>query len=166
MRTGADYRKSLRDGRRVWIMGEGLIDDVTTHPATRATVDEYVAWYDRHQDPAWRDTLLTPPDPQGNRKPWAFVAPRSATDLRARGRSYSGTTFLSAGNITHTPAYGNLIALGIQDAVHQRNVSPDCAFCTCPRVSNTWRRQNMRLRGMSSRSTSSSASLIGVITSR
>ena len=125
MRTGADYRKSLRDGRRVWIMGEGLIDDVTTHPATRATVDEYVAWYDRHQDPAWRDTLLTPPDPQGNRKPWAFVAPRSATDLRAMGRSYSGTTFLSAGNITHTPAYGNLIALGIQDAVHQRNVSPE-----------------------------------------
>jgi aromatic ring hydroxylase len=125
MRTGADYRKSLRDGRRVWIMGEGLIDDVTTHPATRATVDEYVAWYDRHQDPAWRDTLLMPPDPQGNRKPWAFVAPRSATDLRAMGRSYSGTTFLSAGNITHTPAYGNLIALGIQDAVHQRNVSTE-----------------------------------------
>ena len=45
MRTGAEYRESLRDGRRVWIMGEGLIDDVTAHPATRATVDEYVAWY-------------------------------------------------------------------------------------------------------------------------
>ena len=58
MRTGADYRKSLRDGRRVWIMGEGLIEDVATHPATRAVVDEYVAWYDRHADPAWADTVL------------------------------------------------------------------------------------------------------------
>jgi 4-hydroxyphenylacetate 3-monooxygenase len=106
-------------------MGEGLIDDVTTHPATRATVDEYVAWYDRHHDPAWRDALLTPPDAQGYRKPWAFVAPRSSAELRAMGRSFSATTFLSAGNITHTPAYGNLIALGIQDAVHQRDVSSE-----------------------------------------
>src|SRR5262245_63963613 len=125
MRTGTDYRKSLRDGRRVWILGEGLIDDVTTHPATRATVDEYVAWYDRHDDPAWREVLLTPPDARGKRTPWAFVAPRSSAELRAMGRSFSGTTFLSAGNITHTPAYGNLIALGIQHAVHQRNVSPE-----------------------------------------
>src|SRR5215470_14064121 len=124
MRTGADYRESLRDGRRVWIMGEGLIDDVTTHPATRATVDEYVAWYDRHDDPAWHEVLLAP-DAQGKRTPWAFVAPRSSEELRAMGRSFSRTTFLSAGNITHTPAYGNLIALGIQDAVHQRNVSPE-----------------------------------------
>ena len=27
--------------------------------------------------------------------------------------------------MTHTPGYGNLIALGILDAVQQRNVSPD-----------------------------------------
>ena len=125
MRTGTDYRKALRDGRRVWIMGEGLIDDVTTHPATRATVDEYVAWYDRHFDPAWRDVVLTPPDAQGDRKPWAFVAPRSSAELRAMGRAFSATTFQSAGNITHTPAYGNLIALGILDAVQQRNVSSE-----------------------------------------
>lgn len=46
MRTGAEYREALRDGRRVWVMGEGLIDDVTVHPATRAMVDEYAAWYD------------------------------------------------------------------------------------------------------------------------
>src|SRR5262245_66498650 len=106
MRTGADYRKSLRDGRRVWIMGEGLIDDVTTHPATRATVDEYVAWYDRHDDPAWRDTLLTPPDAQGDRKPWAFVAPMSDADLREMGRSYSGSAVCRGRHIIQTQALG------------------------------------------------------------
>jgi len=26
MRTGADYRESLRDGRKVWVMGEGAIE--------------------------------------------------------------------------------------------------------------------------------------------
>ena len=60
LRTGAEYRKALRDGRKVWVVGEGAVDDVTTHPATRAMVDEYVAWYDRHFDPAWQDVVLTP----------------------------------------------------------------------------------------------------------
>ena len=62
MRTGAEYREALRDGRMVWVMGEGRVDDVTTHPATSAMVEEYVAWYDRHLDPAWQDILLAPPD--------------------------------------------------------------------------------------------------------
>jgi aromatic ring hydroxylase len=125
MRTGAEYRKALRDGRRVWVMGEGLVEDVTVHPATRAMVDECAAWYDRHFEPEWRDVVLTPPDPQGQRHPWAFVLPRTAADLRGMGKSYSATVFLSAGNITHTPGYGGLIALGVLDAVHQRGVSAE-----------------------------------------
>jgi aromatic ring hydroxylase len=124
MRTGAEYREALRDGRRVWVMGEGLIDDVTRHPATRPMVDEYVAWYDRHRDSGWQDVVLTPPDARGERRPWAFAVPRSPADLRAMGRSYSATIFPTAGNMTHTPGYGNLIALGILDAVRQRKVSP------------------------------------------
>ncbi len=123
MRTGAEYREALRDGRRVYVMGEGLVEDVTAHPATRAMVDEYAAWYDRHFDAAWHDIVLTPPDAAGRRAPWAYALPKSAADLRAMGRCYSATTFPSAGNMTHTPAYGNLIALGILDAVQQRYVS-------------------------------------------
>ena len=123
MRTGAEYRESLRDGRKVYVMGEGLVEDVTMHPATRAMVDEYAAWYDRHFDPAWQDILFAPPDAENKRAPWAYALPKSAGDLRAMGRCFSATTFLSAGNITHTPAYGNLIALGILDAVQQRYVS-------------------------------------------
>src|SRR6266542_3808175 len=119
MRTGAEYREALRDGRRVFVVGEGAIDDVTAHPATRAMVDEYVIWHDRHFDPAWRDVVLTPPDAQGHRTPWAVVVPRSASDLRGMGRCYSATTFLGAGNVTHTPAYGHLIALGVLDTVLQ-----------------------------------------------
>jgi 4-hydroxyphenylacetate 3-monooxygenase len=125
MRTGGEYREALRDGRRVWVVGDGLIKDVTLHPATRPMVDEYVAWYDRHLDLAWQNVVLTPPDERGERAPWAFVLPRTAADLRAMGRSYSATVFLTAGNMTHTPGYGNLIALGILDAVQQRKVSQD-----------------------------------------
>jgi aromatic ring hydroxylase len=113
LRTGAEYRAALRDGRKVWIVGEGRVDDVTTHPVTRPMVDDYAAWYDRHHDPAWQDRLLAPPDASGRRIPWGYVLPRRADDLVAMGRSFAATTFLSAGNVTHTPAYGCMIALGI-----------------------------------------------------
>ena len=121
MRTGAEYRAALRDGRRVWVLGEGLVEDVTSHPATRAMVDEYVAWYDLLRDPARRDVALRPHDAT----PWAYVAPRSADDLSGMGRFFSATTFLSAGNITHTPCYGHLIALGLLCSLQELNVSPE-----------------------------------------
>jgi aromatic ring hydroxylase len=125
MRTGADYRESLRDGRKVWVMGMGAVDDVTTHPATRAMVEEYVLWYDRHLDPEWQDVLLAPPDAAGKRIPWAYVLPRNSAELVAIGRAIAKTVFLSAGNITHTPHYGNLIAMGVLTAAQTKNVSPE-----------------------------------------
>jgi aromatic ring hydroxylase len=119
MRTGADYRAALRDGRKVVIMGGGDIDDVTTHPSTAAMVDQYVAWYDRHRDPEWADTLVAP-----DGTPWAFVLPRSAEEATAVGRSITKTIFLSAGNITHTPHYGHLIAMGVLAAAEKQNAAP------------------------------------------
>lgn len=87
-------------------------------------VDYYAVWYDRHNDPAWRDLLLTPPDKKGDCLPLAFLVPQSADDLRRMGRSFAATIFPTAGNVTHTPAYGHLIALGILDAVQRRNPAP------------------------------------------
>ncbi len=83
MRTGADYREALRDGRKVWVMGEGRVADVTTHPATSAMVEEYVAWYDRHFDPAWQDTLIAPATAGREPTAWAYLA---AEDLRGSDR--------------------------------------------------------------------------------
>lgn len=125
MRTGQEYREALRDGRKLWIMGEGEVEDVTTHPATAAQVNEYAAWYDRHHDPEWADILLTPPDAQGVRRPLAFEIPRSVEDIRRLGRSISSVSFLSAGNLTHTPGYGALIALGIIDGVKTIEQPPE-----------------------------------------
>jgi aromatic ring hydroxylase len=119
MRTGADYRKSLRDGRQVFVLGEGKVDDVTTHPATQAMVGEYAAWYDRHADPAWQATLF---DASG---PLDYRVPRTSQDLVRMGKCFAATTFLSAGNITHTPAYGHMIALGVLHAVGLHKARPE-----------------------------------------
>ena len=82
-------------------------------------VDEYVAWYDRHFDPAWQDILL---NGEGS-----ALGLRGAEELpmisSAWAAAFSATTFLSAGNITHTPAYGHLIALGVLGEVQARDAS-------------------------------------------
>jgi aromatic ring hydroxylase len=126
LRTGAEYREALRtDGRQVWVLGGGRVEDVTIHPATAAMVEEYVRWYDRHFDPEWQNIVLTPPDPvTGRRLPLGCVLPKSADDLTAMARCFCATTFPTAGNITHTPAYGQLIALGVLGMPYEQNPDP------------------------------------------
>lgn len=124
MRTGADYRETLRsDGRKVWVLGEGRVDDVTAHRATAAMIHEYVGWYDRHFDPEWQDVLFAPASAERERTAWAYVVPSNGADLTGMGRSFSKTLFRNAGNVTHTPAYGHLIAMGVLTAVQQNNGS-------------------------------------------
>ncbi len=125
MRTGADYKESLRDGRDVWVLGEGAVTDVTTHPSTSAMVDEYVAWYDRHFDPDWQDILLTPPDGDGRRYPLALTPPKTSADLRRLGKAISAVHFITGGNMTHTAGYGALIALGMVNALKRVNHSAE-----------------------------------------
>jgi aromatic ring hydroxylase len=126
VRTGIDYIESVRDGRKVWVLGEGLIEDVASHPATKPMVDVYAGWYDQHRDPEWQDTLLTSKSQgDGVSYPLAFHAPRSVEDLRRMGRSFSKTLFAAAGNLTHTPAYGSLIALGLRDTTRRLNLSDE-----------------------------------------
>ena len=125
MLTGEEYRQSLRDGRRVWAMGEGPIDDLASHPATSAMVDFYADWYDRHFDPAWQDVLLTETDVQGKGRPLAFTLAQTIEDIRRLGRSIYAISFRSAGNVTHTPGYGHLIAIGIVDALKSGNLPSD-----------------------------------------
>ena len=124
MRTGADYRESLRDGRRVWILGEGLIDDVTTHPATQPMVDEYVAWYDRHFDPKWQDSVLMPPDEGGVRRPVGYLVRGARTICAAWGGvSRRRPSPVPATSPTRRPTV--IIALGVLHAVGLGKAQPD-----------------------------------------
>lgn len=71
MRTGAQYRESLRDGRATYFEGK-RVDDLAGHPILGPTVDEVAATYDRFHSPE-----------PGATSPLMAVA-RSAEDLRAR----------------------------------------------------------------------------------
>ncbi|MGH1480587.1 MAG: 4-hydroxyphenylacetate 3-hydroxylase family protein [Geminicoccales bacterium] len=56
IRTGDDYRASIRDGRDVWINGE-RVEDVPAHPAFKPAVDIRARIYDMQHDPATRDVM-------------------------------------------------------------------------------------------------------------
>jgi len=65
IRTGEEYRDSIRDGRRVWINGE-RVTDVTRHPMFKPIVDIRARIYDMQHEPdfapimAYRDEAGVP----------------------------------------------------------------------------------------------------------
>lgn len=56
IRTGADYRESLRDGREIWINGE-RVDDPSTHPQLKPIVDVRAHIYDMQHNPKTQDAM-------------------------------------------------------------------------------------------------------------
>ena len=56
IRTGAQYRDSIRDGRQVYIGGE-RVKDVTTHPMFKPLVDIRARFYDMQHEPATREIM-------------------------------------------------------------------------------------------------------------
>ena len=56
IRTGRQYRDSLRDGRQVFINGE-RVKDVTVHPSFKPLVDIRALVYDMQHDAATREVM-------------------------------------------------------------------------------------------------------------
>jgi len=56
IRTGAQYREGLRDGREVWIDGE-RVKDICVHPAVMPIVDIRARIYDMQHEPAHSPVL-------------------------------------------------------------------------------------------------------------
>lgn len=71
MKTGAEYRQSLRDGRKVYFQGE-LVEDPFCHPRLRRAAEWIADTYDRFHDTD--PTAINP----------LFQVPRSPEDLRRR----------------------------------------------------------------------------------
>ena len=84
IRTGEDYRESLRDGREVWVSGE-RVDDVTTHPAFKPLVDARARIYDMAHEDATRDVVSYAGD-DGERNAISTQLPRTREDWHAKQR--------------------------------------------------------------------------------
>ena len=89
MRTGAEYLRSLNDGRRVFVDGE-QVKDITSHPAFRQAARSVANLYDIAAHPAQREHM-TFVSPKTGAPVWrAWQIPRTHADLGGR-RLFSET---------------------------------------------------------------------------
>ncbi len=79
LRTGDEYRESLRDGREVWISGE-KVKDVTSHPAFKPIVDVRARVYDMAHEDKFRDVMSYSPNGANERYAIGLKLPKSQQD--------------------------------------------------------------------------------------
>ena len=86
LRTGEEYRESLRDGRQVWIDGE-KVADVTMHPAFKPIVDIRAHIYDLGHAEATRDVMTYRDDETGEVCAIGSKPPTTKADWQQKRRA-------------------------------------------------------------------------------
>jgi 4-hydroxyphenylacetate 3-monooxygenase len=86
IRTGAEYRESIRDGRQVWIDGR-RVEDVTTHPAFKPIVDVRARIYDMAHEPETQEVMSYVDPDSRERCPIGCKLPLSKEDWLAKRRA-------------------------------------------------------------------------------
>lgn len=79
IRTGDEYRESIRDGREVWVDGE-RVKDVANHPMFKPIVDVRARIYDLAHDEATQDAMTYVDPESGERNAIANKLPRTQQD--------------------------------------------------------------------------------------
>lgn len=86
VRTGEEYKDSIRDGRQVWIDGE-KVDDVTTHPMFRPLVDIRARVYDLAHEPSTADIMTYADAKTGEKRAIGSKPPATKQDWRDKRRA-------------------------------------------------------------------------------
>ena len=111
LRTGEQYRESLRDGRRVIVDGEE-VEDVTIHPGLKAGIDTFASLFDAQFDPSSRDVTTTVDSATGRRIATGWLVPRSRDDLVRHDAMIKFSTYRTYGVFGRPPDYGPVKAIG------------------------------------------------------
>ena len=83
LRTGAEYLRSLNDGRVVYVDGE-RVKNVTTHPAFASAAKSAARLFDIAADPTNRDLMTYTSPTTGNPVYRAYQIPKTHADLKAK----------------------------------------------------------------------------------
>src|SRR5262249_44641137 len=86
IRTGAEYRESLRDGRTVYVNGE-RVKDVTAYPAFQGVVDTLAMLYDVQHDAATQALLTYPSPVDGKPVALSFLMAETAEEIDRRWKA-------------------------------------------------------------------------------
>lgn len=83
LKTAAEYRQSLRDGRVVYLKGE-QVEDVTAHPALKVGVDTAAFDYEMAEMPEYRDLAVVTDEKTGEPMSRYYYTPKDSDDLLKR----------------------------------------------------------------------------------
>src|SRR5262245_44625097 len=114
IRRGVEYLESLRDGRRVWLMGQP-VKDVTAEPALAGCASSVATVYDLQHDPAHRDLLTMPSPATGQPVSVSYLLPHSADDLARQRRMYEFLVRRAGGVAARLPQHLATVAIGLYD---------------------------------------------------
>ena len=99
IRTGDEYRASLRDGREVWIDGES-VSDVTTHPMFRPLVDVRARIHDMQHDSATSATMTWRDEASGETCAIGLKLPLTREDWERKRRAVDTVMWEIGGVVT------------------------------------------------------------------
>src|ERR1700733_11489282 len=102
LRTGAQYKTGLRDGRQVYLGGQ-RIEDVTSHRAFRNAVASVANLYDVTSNPMNRDRLTYEEPETKTHCNAIFMRPRDSEDLRLRRNVHEAWADATWGLIGRAP---------------------------------------------------------------
>jgi 4-hydroxybutyryl-CoA dehydratase/vinylacetyl-CoA-Delta-isomerase len=98
LRTVEEYKKSLRDGRRVYIRGQ-KVEDITTHPILGVAVDTVAQGFEltESKDPEVKNLFTAPHPKTGEPINRYFITPNNPEDLANRTRMIQRSIELTGG---------------------------------------------------------------------
>lgn len=112
LRTGAEFKDSLDDGRQVWVNGQKL-KRVTDDPGLNAGIDLLAEMFDDQFEPTHSDDLTVIDPKSGLRTSRAWQVPRTHEDLVARRRMIEYTSRKTVGTFGRPPDLAPTIAVGL-----------------------------------------------------
>jgi aromatic ring hydroxylase len=117
LRTGDQYKQSIRDSREVWMSGQ-RVKDVTEHPGFVGAVDTVARMFDLQHQPEYQQ-IVTTTDASGNRFPVTYKIPKSREDLVERRLMVETYARQSGGTMGRLPEYGGAFAMGLLNVRHE-----------------------------------------------
>jgi 4-hydroxyphenylacetate 3-monooxygenase len=115
LRSGAEYKSCLGDGRAVQLHGT-MVSSVVDEPAFQGSIDTVARAYDSRADPA-QAALLTIEAKPGASLSRAYAPPRSCRDLQGLAAMIEHIARGNGGTMARMPEYVPLILIGLLDGL-------------------------------------------------
>jgi len=112
LKTGEEFKRSLDDGRALWVNGKRL-NSVFDEPALAAGIDLLASMFDDQFKPEFADATTYVDPHSGRVASRAWQVPRTIADLQDRRKMIEYTSLKTAGTFGRPPDLAPAIAVGL-----------------------------------------------------